>query len=661
MVDQCETSTSAMEMGEDSRYPSLPTYLKVIFCIFTVVGVITSISYVFSVRVAGAVLMEVTYYYLYAGIFVSLGFLILPARKGQKNIPWYDLLAAVLALGIGLYFAIHDYEISQLGWSNPSWFNFVPAAVYCILLLELGRRIAGPWFLAINIIVGAYPLFAEYMPGIFYGKSFSFKVIVGRNIFGYDGMIGIPCEVVAKILLGFLIFAAVLIASGAGKFFLDLAMALLGNFRGGPAKVAVLSSGFFGSLSGNPMANIVGTGCVTIPAMKRMGFDKTYAGAIEACASSGGNIMPPVMGATAFVMAGFLGVDYAVIVLIALVPAFLYYFGLLMQVDAYAARCRLRGIPREELPSLMATIKRGWPFVAILFFLIWGLVYMKWSIYAPYYAAALMILLSCINKETRMTRRKMIDSIAMTGKLIAQTTAVMFPLSFILVGLVSTGISGAFTHTLISSTGGNIFIILIVGVIASYILGMAGLVVPAYIFLALSMAPAALKAAELNELAVHMFILYYAILGGITPPVAPGAFVAATISGGSPMKTAFTCMRLGIVLYFIPFFFVFNPSLILQGTIVEAFYLFAFCLVGITFIAAGLEGYLVNIGIIPLWARPVTILAGFLIAFPEWKTTIIGAVLAGAMIVVLLIKGKRPAENNKAEILLSANPISDHD
>jgi TRAP-type uncharacterized transport system fused permease subunit len=222
----------------------------------------------------------------------------------------------------------------------------------------------------------------------------------------------------------------------------------------------------------------------------------------------------------------------------------------------------------------------------------------------------------------------------------------MFPLCFILVGLVSTGISGAFTHTLISATGGNIFIILIVGVIASYILGMAGLVVPAYIFLALSMAPAALKAAELNELAVHMFILYYAILGGITPPVAPGAFIAATISAASPMKTAFTCMRLGVVLYFIPFFFVFNPSLVLQGTYFEGAYLFIFCLVGITFIAAGLEGYLVNVGIAPNWARPFLILAGFLIAFPELKTTIIGAAFGVIVLAAIILRRKRMTGNS---------------
>ena len=649
-----------MDMGEDNRYGALPGILKIIFLSLTTVGILMSIFYLFSIRVAGRVLMEVTYYYLFIGIYGACCFLILPSRKKLKRVPWYDYLAAVLIFGIGIYFALHDYEISQLGWSSPDQFNFVLALIYCIMLLEAGRRIAGPYFLAVNLIVGLYPLVAEHMPGILYGKGFTINGIVGRNIFGYDGMIGLPSMVVAKILLGFLIFAGILIASGAGKFFLDLSLALLGRFRGGPAKVAVLASGFFGSLSGNPLANIVGTGCVTIPAMKRMGFSPTYAGAIEACASSGGNIMPPVMGATAFIMAGFLGVDYSIIIIVALVPSILYYFGLVMQVDAYAARSGLKGLPREELPTLMSTLKRGWPFAAILIFLVWGLVYMKWSIYTPYYASALMIPLSFSSRETRLTGKKLIDAVAMTGKLITQTTAVMYPLSFILVGIVSTGISGAFTSTLVSVTGGNIFLILIVGVIACYILGMAGLVAPAYIFLALSMAPAAIKAADLNELAVHMFIIYYSILGGITPPVAPGAFVAATISTASPMKTAFTCMRLGVVLYFIPFFFVFNPSLILQGTLMEAVYLFIFCLVGISFIAAGLEGYMLKVGILPAWSRLFMILAGFLIAFPEWNTTFIGAALAVFLLAIMFLRKRRVGEKN-ATILVSGTPPSIHD
>ena len=622
--------------SEGSRYEYLPSYLKVIFLILTTAGIITSIFYLFSIRISGQVINQVTYFYLFMGAFVPCAFLILPMRRNQKTVPWYDLLAAGIGLLIPIYFSLHEYEISQIGWSQPpDQFKLLLALIYCIFLLEMGRRLAGTVFLAVNVIIGLYPLVAEHLPGVFFGKSFPLSGIIGRNMFGYDGVIGLPCQVVAELLLGFLIFAGILIATGAGKFFLNLSLSILGQYRGGPAKVAVLSSAFFGSLSGNPLANIVGTGSVTIPAMKRTGFTATYAAAIEACASSGGILMPPVMGAVAFVMAGFLGVDYSVIILIAIIPSFLYFFGLLMQVDAYAARCRLKGLPREEIPSLKKTLKQGWPFVVILIFLVWGLVYMKWSLYTPYYASALMIILSYSTRETRLTPKKLIDSIAMIGKLISQTAAALLPMCFILIGVVSTGVSGSLTSTLISATGGNILLILLVGVVACYILGMAGLVVPAYIFLSLSMAPAAIKAANLNEMAVHIFIIYYALIGGITPPVAPGAFVAAALAGSRPMKTAVTCMRLGVVLYFIPFFFVFNPSLILQGSIFEALYLFVLCIIGITFIAGGLEGYLIKLGEIRLWSRLFFIMAGFLIAFPEWNTTFAGIVL---VIIILALR-----------------------
>jgi len=211
---------------------------------------------------------------------------------------------------------------------------------------------------------------------------------------------------------------------------------------------------------------------------------------------------------------------------------------------------------------------------------------------------------------------------------------------------VSTGVSGSLTSTLISATGGNILLILLVGVVACYILGMAGLVVPAYIFLSLSMAPAAIKAANLNEMAVHIFIIYYALIGGITPPVAPGAFVAAALAGSRPMKTAVTCMRLGVVLYFIPFFFVFNPSLILQGSIFEALYLFVLCIIGITFIAGGLEGYLIKLGEIRLWSRLFFIMAGFLIAFPEWNTT-----FAGIVLVIIILALRYLTEKQSAPVI----------
>jgi TRAP transporter 4TM/12TM fusion protein len=616
------------DSDDSTRLVTMHVLLRTIFLVLTTIGVVLSVFFIFSIRVNGEVINQITYYYIFLACFIPGCFLVMPGRKNSKSVPWYDLLAAAVAFAIAIYLALHEYDIRQLGWSTPpDMFRTVMAGIYALFLLEVSRRIAGWAFVIVSLVIGLYPLVAEMMPGMLYGKSFSLAKILGRNIYGYDGLIGLPCNVVAQLLLGFLIFAAMLISTGAGNFFLNISLSVFGKYRGGPAKVAVIASAFFGSLSGNALANIVGTGSVTIPTMKRCGFSATYAGAIEACASSGGIIMPPVMGAIAFVMASFLGVSYSVIMVIAIVPSVLYFFGLLMQVDAYAARCNLVGLEKEEIPDFWETLKGGWTFVIILAFLVWGLVYMKWDLYTPYYASALMVALSFLKKETMLTPKKAIDAIGTIGKLICQTCAAMLPMTFVLVGVVSTGVSGSMTASLVHVTGGNVVLILLVGVLASYILGMAGLVVPAYLFLALSMAPAAIEAGDLNVLAVHMFIVYYALIGGITPPVAPGAFVASTLSGANPMATAFTASRLGIVLYFIPFFFIFNPALIFQGSFVESAYLILFCLVGITMIAGALEGYLVFFGRLSMWMRCIVGPVGFIIAFPELKTTAIGAII----------------------------------
>lgn len=641
MADQ--EISQKIEDNDGSRYGDSPGLLKVIFILLTITGVTLSVFFVFSIRIGGQVLNEITYYYLFLAAFMPGCFLILPGSRGLKRVPWYDIAAAVVVFGMSVYLAMHEYDIRQLGWSTPpDVYKTIIAAIYALMLLEVSRRIAGWAFVIVSVVIGLYPLVAEWMPGILYGKSFPINNILGRNIYGYDGLIGLPCQVVAQLLLGFIIFAALLVSTGAGSFFLDLSLSMLGRFRGGPAKVAIIASAFFGSLSGNPLANIIGTGSVTIPTMKRSGFSAKYAAAIEACSSSGGIIMPPVMGALAFVMAAFLGVEYSVIMIIAVVPSFLYFFGLIVQVDAYAARCNLKGLPAEEIPGFWPTMKKGWQFIILLAFLVWGLVYMKWSLYAPYYASVLMIVLSFINKESRFTYEKFIHSVSTIGKMICQTCAAMLPMTFVLVGVVSTGLSGSMTSSLIDATGGNVWLILLAGVLASYILGMAGLVVPAYLFLALSMAPAAIKAGDLNTLAVHMFIVFYALIGGITPPVAPGAFVAATLSGSKPMETAFTAARLGVVLYFIPFFFVFNPALILQGSIVESIYLIAFCVVGITLIAAAHEGYLVFIGNLPVWSRFFVGIGGFLVAFPEVKTTIAGALICAVVLGLVPKRKKQP-------------------
>lgn len=635
---------------ETTRYTDLPTYVKVIFLSLTIFGLGLAIFYLFSCRIGDFHLYQVAYYYLFIGAFLSCAFLIMPARKKDKNIPWYDLLAAGLAIGIAVYFYANSWAIGQIGWSPPTPFNTILALIYCLLLLEASRRIAGSIYLAVCVVIGLYPLFAGHMPWLFFGISLTPIEIVGRNIFGWDGMLGMPSYILAGILPGFLLFAGVLIASGVGKFFLDLSMALLGRFRGGPAKVAVLSSGLFGSLSGDPMANIVSTGSITIPVMKKLGYPSYYAGAIEAAASTGGMIMPPIMGAAAFIMAAFLGVDYSVIIIISAIPAILYYFGLLMQVDGYAATAGLKGLPRESLPPLKKTLKEGWSFVIVLAFLIWGLVYMRWSIYTPFYATGLMILLSFRSRETMMTPKKIVEALITVGKLIAQVSGMILTLCFLLVGLTSTGVSAAFTQIILFVSGSNVLVILLAAMFLCYILGLVGITLPAYIFLVVSMVPAAVRIAGLNVFALHLFIIYYTTLSMLTPPVAPSAFVAAALARASPMKTAFQSMRLGIVSYFIPFFFVFNPSLILQGTPLEAAYLFALCLLGILFIAAGLEGYLVKVGRIKPWTRPLLIIAGALIAFPEWKSTIIGVALA-AFTIALIYATKKKAISEGTPII----------
>ncbi|MFC2003108.1 TRAP transporter permease, partial [Chloroflexota bacterium] len=580
--------------------------------------------------------------YLLITCYLGCAFMILPARRKDKTIPWYDIVAAVLAFGIPLYFFLNAWKIVNVGWVPPSPLNFTLALILFILVLEGGRRAAGPIFAAICTIVGLYPVFAGHMPGVLFGFSYPFTSAIALQVFGSEGILGVPLKVMGDILIGFLVFAGIMIASGAGRFFLNLAMALFGRFRGGPAKVAVVSSGFFGSLSGGVIPNIVATGAITIPAMKRMGYSPEYVGAIEACASTGGMIMPPVMGAVAFVMAVLLGVPYATIIVAAAIPAILYYFGLLIQVDAYAARMGLKGLPREELPSLKTTLGQGWPFLATLVFLIWGLAYMRWpGGTAAFYAAGLMFVLSYCSRENMMTPKKILEACVTLGRLVTLTMAILLPVGVIIAGLTVTGTASAFASGVVMLGGGNLYLLLLLGVIACYVMGMAGLLVPAYIFLAISLAPAVINVGGLDPLAVHLFIVYYSLLALITPPVATAAFVGASMAGASPLRTAVTAMRLAIVIYFVPLFFLFSPALILQGAILDTLYLFVFCLVGITLIGGGLEGYALGVGRIPPLARPLLVLAGLLIAIPEWRTTIIGAGLAIAVIAIILSTRKR--------------------
>ena len=528
-----EFQTAQLAPVETTRYQYLPRPIKVLVLFLSTGGVILALLYALGLaRWGNSALTDISYFYLLFGIYGSCVFLLMSARKkDRQGVPWYDYVLAALPLGIGIFFSTHGWQIRLVGWSPPpNDFVFVSALVFVLLCLEQARRVAGLPFLIMIIIAGSYPLVCDYLPATFWGKSFPIPNLVGLFVFSDSGMVGIPGRVMGNILIGFLLFAGVIIASGAGAFFLDLSLAIFGKFRGGPAKVAVVASGFFGSLSGSVYANIAGTGSFTIPAMKRLNYPAEYAGAIEACASTGGPLMPPVMGGMVFVMVAFLQISYGVVIVAAFIPAILYYLGLLMQVDAYAAKVGLRGLPAEELPKLGEVLKRGWPFIAVFVFLVWGIVYMKWEMMAAFYASGLMIVLSFTNRSTRLTPKRLVEMLVTIARLIITAMAIILPLGIIICGLIVTGATLASTSWLVFFAGDNVFVLLLMGAAIAYVLGMAGL--GSYVFLAITLAPALVIIGGLNVLAVHLFIIYFSMLHVITPPVAVGAFLAAGMAWG---------------------------------------------------------------------------------------------------------------------------------
>jgi TRAP transporter 4TM/12TM fusion protein len=621
-------SIESMEV-EMTRFKYLPRPWRIILLVLGGFGVSLCVMQAFTFSIMGFVFFQTTFFYLLFACFAAGAFMVLPARKkDKKRLPWYDAAIFVVMLILFLYYAYNAWDIAMVGWVPATPPRIVLATITFLAILEASRRTGGISYMIVCLVLGFYPIYSGFMPGSFYAPPLNFSELVSFNIFGSTGIIGLPAQTIGELIIGYLIFAAVLLASGAGKFFIEASLALLGRFRGGPAKVAIVSSALFGTLSGSGVSNIMATGSVTIPTMKRMGFTGEFAAGVEACSSTGGVLMPPIMGSVAFVMAVFLGLPYYQVAIAAALPAILYYFGLMMQVDAYSAKHGLVGIPKEELPSLWNSIKKGWHFVIVLVFLVYALVYLQMGAKAPYYAAGILLVLSFFRKETRIDPKKALNMLVTTTVLIAQTMAIIIPIGMIVCGLTANGVAGSLTSIAVTMGHGNSLIILVIGFVVCYIMGMVGLVTPAYIFLAISLAPAVkLVTPDINVVGLHLFLVYYAILAAITPPVAAGAFIAATIANANPMKASLQSMRLGIVIYFIPFFFVYNPALILQGPWINSLIYFIFCLIGILFISGGIEGYLAFVGRVAIWERILIIIGGFMIALPEWTTSVIGASL----------------------------------
>jgi TRAP transporter 4TM/12TM fusion protein len=609
----------------------------------TFVGLAMTINQIFVLGILGFQPLGNGFLYYLIGIFLAVAFLSYPARKRDAHrVPWYDWLLGAAAIVSTVYLAQHALQIINEGWE----FMAPPAAmaasgVLVVLALEGVRRCGGLPLLIVALIFGSYPLYADYMPGFLWGNSYDLGGTVRAHVLGVESIIGIPMQVVANLVIGFVVFGSALTATGGGEFFMNLATALMGRSRGGPAKVAVVSSAFMGSLSGSVISNVLTTGAITIPVMKRTGYPAHYAAAVEACASTGGTLMPPVMGAVAFIMASFLGVPYAEVMIAAFLPALLFYVALLVQVDNYAARNGLRGLAPEEIPKVVDTLKDGWPYLLSLAALIYMLLVMRLEAYAPYYATLALLVISVFRRTHRLNWSRAKELLLDLGRSVGNLVAILAGIGLVVGGLSYTGVAGAFSRELLLYAGDSIPLMLIAGAVTSFILGMGMTVSACYIFLSILLAPALVKAG-LHPLGSHLFILYWGMMSYITPPVALAAITAAGVANADNTRTGLYAMRLGSILFILPFLFVLNPALILQGPTGWILWATATALLAIWLFASALEGYLYRVGRIGWPSRAVLLLGGGVLIYPEPVSDLAGLLaMAGVYAAHLLFPAVR--------------------
>jgi TRAP transporter 4TM/12TM fusion protein len=635
----------AVETGVTPRYRQLPAGWQAVLVVFSTAGLLLAINQLFNLNfLAGYVLLENRYLYLLLALFFSLIFLIIPptARSPRDRVPWYDAALWALAIAAPCYYAWNGLRILEEAWDfRAPTEAVVVGVVLWLLVLEGARRAGGIALFVLVLLFSLYPVVAGRLPGPISGFDLSFADTIRYHAMSVEAILGIPMRVFGTLIIGFIVFGEALQVTGGGRFFNDVAMAMLGAFRGGPAKVSVVASGLFGSMSGSVVSNIVADGAITIPMMKRMGFRGEVAAAVEATASTGGALTPPVMGATAFVMASILGISYVDVAIAAAIPSLLFYISLYFQVDAYSARHGLRGLPRVELPRLGPTLRDGWFFVLTFVLLVFLLVSLRREAHAPFFATALLLALAMIRPHTRFTVRSFVEFVAGMGRVLAELVTILAAVGLIIGALAVTGVAGTFSSDMIRLAGGSVPLLLVLGALACFVLGMGMTMTAAYVFLAVVMAPALVQQG-LNAVAVHLFIMYWAMLSFITPPVAIGAFAAASIAHCSAMRTGFEAMRFGAVKYILPFFFVYNPALVAQDTTpLELVWVFTGATLGVGLLSYGLQGYALGLGTLAnsaagLLTRGLFVVAGILLAAPEPITDMIGLVMAAVTYAGLL-------------------------
>lgn len=572
----------------------------------------------------------------FAGVLffaLPLAFLTLPARRGteREGVPLYDLILAGLSMAALGYVAVKYPDLVLMIFSRPPEL-WIPSLIIIVLLLESLRRATG-W--ALVIIIAAfllYALFGDLIPGRLQGRPQNWQLLTGYLAVDSNGVLGLPMSVAATVVIAFILFGVLLGITGGSQFFTDAAMIGMGRFRGGSMKISVLASGLFGSISGSAVANVVGTGVVTIPMIKRDGYPAHKAAAIEAVASTGGQLMPPVMGASAFLMAEFLAIPYSQIVMAALLPAILYYVALFIQADLEAAKMGIQRVPESEIPA-RRTVLVGLHFASAFAVLIYLLFWLR---YQPERAALWSALALCGTalifgyRGARPTLRALFGSFARTGHGVVEILLISAASGMVIGVLNITGLSFNLTYALVQVGGGSAITLLALSAVVCIILGMGLPTLGVYVLLAALVAPALMEVG-IEPIAAHLYVLYFGMMSMITPPIAMAAFAAAAIAKAPAMATGWAAMRFGWAAYVIPVLFVFSPSLLLIGETTEIVFAVITASLGVWLVSAGLAGYFSD-RLSPL-KRLLFIVAGLMALVPAGAFE--GAILTDAAGVVL--------------------------
>ena len=579
---------------------------------------------------------------LFVGIVIILSFLVYPAKKGstkKNHIPIYDIVLMVLRAGAYFYFVInfktiigHATRISQL--------EVIVGIIGILVLAETCRRVVGIPILCVATVFIGYAFYS----GLGAGRAFPqvLKSIVYNLFYTTSGVIGTPIGVCSTYIALFILFGAFLEATGISEFFIQLANSLAGASTGGPAKVAVISSALCGMVSGSSVGNTVTTGSVAIPLMKKTGYKGEFAGAVEAAASTGGQIMPPIMGAAAFLMAEMVGVQYSEIAMRAIFPALLYFTGIFITVHLEAKRLGLKGIAKEDLPKFVPLfIRQGYlliPLVALVAMVMMGYTMSRSAVIAT----LLAILVSIPNKSTRMNPTRFVNALETGGKN-TLSVAVACGIAGIIAGVVTmTGLGQILISAIVSVAGDRVIIALFLTMLTCIVLGMGVPTTANYIIMATTCAPILVNGMGINKIAANMFVFYFGIVADITPPVALAAYAGSAIAKSNPMKTALNASRLAIAAFIVPYIFAFNPAMLfIDADVVQVVIIIVTSLVGLTGVAGGLEGYMVT-NMNPI-QRILAVVGGLCLIIPGTVTDLAGIAIVGASVVWQLADKKKRA------------------